>query len=46
VLLVKTRIGASPIHGFGLFTDELIPSGTPVWRFTPGFALDLDPRVL
>jgi hypothetical protein len=28
VLLVKTRIGASPIHGLGLFADELIPSGT------------------
>jgi SET domain-containing protein len=39
MLLVKTRIGPSIIHGTGLFADEPIPKGTMVWRFTPGFDL-------
>lgn len=46
MLLVKTRIEKSPIHGLGLFAAEHIPRGTEVWRFTPEFDLDLDPRLL
>ncbi|HXG17089.1 MAG TPA: SET domain-containing protein [Calidithermus sp.] len=46
MLLVRTRVDRSPIHGLGLFADEPIPKGTDVWRFTPGFDLDLDPGVL
>lgn len=37
MLLVKTSLRPSPIHGFGLFADEFIPRGTVVWRFVPGF---------
>lgn len=33
MLLVKTRLGISSIHGIGLFADELIPKGTVTWRF-------------
>ncbi len=39
MLLVKTRIGPSPIEGIGLFADEDIAKGTVTWRFTPGFDL-------
>jgi SET domain-containing protein len=37
MLLVKTRIGLSSIHGIGLFADEDIPRGTVVWDFMPPF---------
>lgn len=46
MLLVPVRVGPSPIHGLGAFADEPIAEGTPVWRFTPGFDLDLDPSEL
>jgi uncharacterized protein len=42
VLLVKTRIGPSAIHGTGLFADEVIREGTAVWEFTPGFDVYLE----
>lgn len=35
MILVKTKIGPSPIHGNGLFADEDIPKGTIVWSFNP-----------
>ena len=41
MLLVKTKIGQSKIHGTGLFADQFISKGTPIWRFTPGFDLKL-----
>lgn len=41
MLLVKTHIGPSAIEGLGLFTDEFIPKGAPVWKFTPGFDLEV-----
>lgn len=37
MLLVKTRIGPSAIHGLGLFADQRIEKGAIIWRFTPGF---------
>jgi SET domain-containing protein len=46
VLLVAVRLGPSPIHGLGAFALAPIVRGTIVWRFTPGFDLDLDPAVL
>lgn len=39
MLMVKTRIGASPIAGFGLFADEDIPKGSVTWKFMAGFDL-------
>lgn len=33
MLLVKTFIAPSPIHGIGLFAGEDIPAGTVWWRF-------------
>lgn len=37
MLLVKTRVGPSPIHGIGVFACERVDVGEPVWRFAPGF---------
>lgn len=39
MLLVKTTIGKSSIHGIGLFADEFIKKGTIIWKFVPGFDL-------
>ncbi len=39
MLLVKTLLSPSEIHGIGLFAGERIPAGTVVWRFDP--AIDL-----
>ena len=33
MLLVKTKVGPSPVHGLGLFADEFIPKGTRIWEF-------------
>ena len=35
MLLVRTRLGPSTIHGIGVFADEDIPRGTIVWSFNP-----------
>ena len=35
VLLVRTKVLRSGIHGRGLFADEDIPKNTVVWRFDP-----------
>ena len=32
MLLVKTKIKESPIHGIGLFADEFIPEGTIIFK--------------
>lgn len=34
-MLIPTRLGPSPIHGLGLFTEEPVAAGTPMWRFDP-----------
>lgn len=35
MLLVRTRLGASFIHGIGLFADEPIRRDTVIWRYNP-----------
>ncbi len=37
MMLVPVRADRSAIHGLGLFANALVPRGTPVWRFQPGF---------
>ena len=37
MLLVKTKVRESKIHGLGLFAEQFISRGTEIWRFTPGF---------
>ncbi len=44
MLLVKTHIAPSGIHGLGLFATEAIPLGTPFWRFEPGFDQSISPE--
>ncbi|MGH7563981.1 MAG: SET domain-containing protein [Gemmatimonadota bacterium] len=46
MLRVPTILERSPIHGIGVFAAERIPKGTEVWRFSPGFDLDLDPSMV
>jgi uncharacterized protein len=42
MLLVRTTVGPSTIHGLGVFAAEPIAKGTVVWSFTPGFDLERD----
>lgn len=46
MLLVPVRVDQSAIHGLGVFAVDRIAKGTLVWRFTPGFDLDLNPKLL
>ena len=39
MLLVKTYLAESPIHGIGVFAGEFIKKGTAVWTFNP--AIDI-----
>ena len=41
MLLVKTYLGPSEIHGIGLFAAEFIPKGTMIWDLHSGFDLEL-----
>lgn len=41
MLLVKTRLAASAIHGIGLFAAEFIREGTVVWQSHPAFDIRL-----
>lgn len=43
MLLVKTKVKPSKIHGLGLFAVERIPAGTFVWKFSPDLDLEIDP---
>lgn len=36
MLLIKTSLRLSPIHGIGLFAEEPIKKGQEVWRWSPG----------
>ena len=45
MLLVKTRIEPSLIHGIGLFADEAIAKGTIIWRCAPGLDLVFDESI-
>jgi SET domain-containing protein len=43
MMLIRTRVGPSAIHGMGLFAIDPLPRGTPIWRFQPGFDHDFAP---
>lgn len=45
MLLVRTRLGLSPIEGIGCFAAEPLRAGTPVWRFQHGFDRMIDPEL-
>jgi uncharacterized protein len=44
MMLVRTRVAPSTIHGMGLFAVEDIPKGTAVWRFEKGFDREFSPE--
>jgi len=46
MLLVRTRLAQSPIHGFGVFAVEPIAKETPVWRFAKGLDMEFGPETL
>ena len=35
MLLVKTKVKSSKIHGLGIFAEQAIKQGTPIWAFEP-----------
>lgn len=37
MLIVKTKVAPSSIQGLGLFADEHLTAGQPIWRYTPGW---------
>lgn len=41
MLLIKTRLAESEIHGIGLFAAEFIREGTVVWESHPAFDIRL-----
>lgn len=43
MMLIRTAVRPSSIHGMGLFAVERIPRGTEVWRFEPGFDRSIAP---
>jgi SET domain-containing protein len=46
MLLVKTKLKDSPIHGIGLFADQIIEPNDIVWKFESNFDIAVDMNVL
>ncbi len=46
MLLVKTYLAPSPIHGIGLFAGEEIKKGTVTWRHDPIFDIGISQEQL
>jgi hypothetical protein len=46
MLLVKTTVAPSQIHGLGLFADEFIPKGKIIWEFEKGLDVIIDKEKL
>jgi len=44
MMLIKTTVRPSPIHGLGLCSVASVPRGTPIWQFEPGFDHDFSPQ--
>jgi SET domain-containing protein len=44
--LVKTKLGASNIHGTGVFADEFIAKGTIVWAYHEGIDQTITPELM
>jgi Proteins containing SET domain len=44
MLLVKTYLDKSAIHGLGVFAGEFIRKGKKIWRFVEGFDRVYSPR--
>lgn len=46
MLLVRTKLGASNIHGTGVFTEQPIAAGQTVWEFFPGIDLKISKNII
>ena len=44
MLLIKTYVDRSAIHGLGVFAAEFIRKGTKIWRFVEGFDRAYSPK--
>lgn len=44
MILVRTRVAPSAIHGLGLFAVGAIPRGTAIWRFELKFDREFSPE--
>jgi hypothetical protein len=44
MLLVKTYLDKSAIHGLGVFAGQFIRKGTKIWRFVEGFDRFYSPK--
>lgn len=44
MLIKRTKLGPSTIHGIGLFAAEPIAKDEIVWKFQPGFDMELTPE--
>ena len=44
MLLVKTSLSDSTIHGLGVVASESIAAGAEIWRFEEGFDLEKTPE--
>ncbi len=44
MLLVKTYLDKSPIHGLGVFAGEFIRKDTKIWRFVEGYDRCYSPK--
>lgn len=42
MLLVKTKLDVSRLHGIGLFAAQFIPQGTVTWEYSPAFDTSYD----
>ncbi len=46
MMLVKTKLKYSEIHGIGIYADEPIKAGTRIWELREGFDVLVDEREL
>ncbi|MDX2108629.1 MAG: SET domain-containing protein [Verrucomicrobiota bacterium] len=44
MIIVRTQVDKSPIHGLGIYAKEFIAKGTKVWEFHPLFDLKISPE--
>jgi SET domain-containing protein len=44
MLLVKTYLDNSPVHGLGVFAGQFIRKGTRIWRYVEGFDRAYSPK--
>ena len=44
MMMVKTKLKKSPIHGFGIFSDQNIKKGDVVWKYNPIIDKKITPK--